>query len=374
MRTVVLCVVLLAASAMAAAAQDLSGQWQGTLQAGGRPLRLVFRVTNGDNGPTAVMLSIDQGSQPVAAAVSVDGTLVRFSIAAIAGGFEGRLSADGSTLNGTWGQGGGSLPLTLERATAATAWAIPETPAALRPMAADLSPAFEVASIRPAPPNAQGKGFLLRGRAVTTVNTTVRDLMAFAYGVHAEQISGLPDWATRDAFDIAGPPDAEGLPNERQMRGMVQKILADRFKLAFHRDMRELSAYALVRTDVEPRLTRSAAGANATPALIFRGLGVLPAANATMADLASVMQYAVLDRPVVDRTGLEGRYDFLLRWTPDESQFAGLGVRVPPPSNDPAAPPGLFTAIQEQLGLKFESTRASVDVIVVDQVERPSPN
>jgi uncharacterized protein (TIGR03435 family) len=93
-----------------------------------------------------------------------------------------------------------------------------------------------------------------------------------------------------------------------------------------------------------------------------------------MADLAGVMQAAVMDRPVVDRTGLEGRYDFTIQWTPDESQFAGLGVRVPPPSGDPNAPPGLFTAFQEQLGLKLESTRAPAEVLVIDRVERPSEN
>jgi uncharacterized protein (TIGR03435 family) len=99
----------------------------------------------------------------------------------------------------------------------------------------------------------------------------------------------------------------------------------------------------------------------------------LPALNATMADLASVMQAAVLDRPVVDRTGLAGRYDFTLTWTPDETQFASMGIKVPPPPADATAP-SLFTAIQEQLGLKFEPSRAPVDVMAIDSVEHPSPN
>jgi uncharacterized protein (TIGR03435 family) len=93
-----------------------------------------------------------------------------------------------------------------------------------------------------------------------------------------------------------------------------------------------------------------------------------------MADLATVMQAAVLDRPVVDQTGLTGRYDFTLTWTPDETQFLSMGVRIPPRAPDAAGPPGLFSAIQEQLGLKFESTKAPVDVIIVDKIERPSPN
>jgi uncharacterized protein (TIGR03435 family) len=154
---------------------------------------------------------------------------------------------------------------------------------------------------------------------------------------------------------------------------MLQKLLADRFKLAFHHDKKELPVYALVVAKGGPKLTKSEADANATPSLLFRGLGTLPVRNATIADFAGVMQAAVLDRPVVDQTGLTGRYDFVLTWTPDETQFGGLGVKVPPPSENAAAP-DLFTAIQQQVGLKFEPTKASVDVIVIDKVEKPSEN
>jgi uncharacterized protein (TIGR03435 family) len=93
-----------------------------------------------------------------------------------------------------------------------------------------------------------------------------------------------------------------------------------------------------------------------------------------MADFASTMQAAVLDRPVVDQTGLPGRYDFTLTWTPDEFQFGGLGVRVPPPADNADAPPNLFTAIQQQLGLRLESTKALAEVFIIDSVEKPSEN
>jgi uncharacterized protein (TIGR03435 family) len=92
-----------------------------------------------------------------------------------------------------------------------------------------------------------------------------------------------------------------------------------------------------------------------------------------MADFAGTMQSSVLDRPIVDRTGLQGRFDFTLEWTPDESQFRGFGVQVPPPPPD-AKLPGLFTAIQEQLGLRLDSVNAPVEVIVIDSVEKPSEN
>ena len=96
----------------------------------------------------------------------------------------------------------------------------------------------------------------------------------------------------------------------------------------------------------------------------------MPARNATMGDLASVMQRAILDRPVVDKTGLSGRYDFDLEWAPDESQFGG---EVPPASDDAPSPP-LFSAIQQELGLTLVATRGPVLALVVDSAERPSPN
>ena len=156
---------------------------------------------------------------------------------------------------------------------------------------------------------------------------------------------------------------------------MVQKLLADRFKLTFHHDKKELSVYAIVVGKTGPKLTKSEGDPNGLPSLFFRGLGVLPARNATMADFAGVMQSAVLDRPVVDKTGLAGRFDFTLTWTPDEFQFESLGVKVPPSADNAAALPDLFTAIQQQLGLKLEGRKGPVEVLVVDHIEKaPTEN
>jgi uncharacterized protein (TIGR03435 family) len=108
--------------------------------------------------------------------------------------------------------------------------------------------------------------------------------------------------------------------------------------------------------------------------LFFRGLGDLGVRNANMADFTGLMQQAVLDRPVLDQTELTGRYDFTLVWTPDDSQFAGMGAKIPPPTDSANAPPNLYTAIQEQIGLKLEATKAPADVMVIDHVEKPSEN
>lgn len=303
--------------------------------------------------------------------MSLQGTTVRIAVSAIGGTYKGRLSANGNSIVGSWSQGGGTLPLTLTRATPETAWPIPAAP---KPMAANAPAVFEVATIKPSNPDVPGKLFTIRGRQFTTINTTLSDLISFAYRLHAAQITGAPEWIESVKYDITAQPEGQGQPNERQLRAMVQKLLEDRFKLTVSRGTKELSVYVMSVGNDGPKLTKNDSNPNGLPSLFFKGLGMLPALNANMADLASVLQTAVLDRPVVDRTELAGRFDFTLTWTPDDSQFRGLGVRVPAPSIDPNAPPGLFTALQEQLGLRLESTKAPVDVLVVDRVERPSDN
>lgn len=369
-------VALMSLSAGVLLAQDLTGTWQGTLLApNGKELRIVIKVSKADGSALkAVMYSIDQASPPITVnPVTLQGSTVKMTVSGVGGSYEGKLEADGDSITGNWKQGPEPAALNLKRATAQTAWAIPEPPPPPKPMAADASPEFEVATIKPATPDRPGKGFMVRGRQFSTVNTTLSDLMTFAYGIHAKQISGAPAWVETEKFDLAAQPNGEGQPNDKQWKSMVQKLLADRFKLAFHRDKKELSVYAIVVGKTGPKLTKSESTSN-LPGLFFRGLGNLPAMNATMTDLAGVMQGAVLDRPVVDQTGLSGRWDFTLLWTPDEFQFGGAAAKMPPPANNGAAPPDLFTAFQEQLGLKLEATKAQAEIFVIDRVAKPSDN
>jgi uncharacterized protein (TIGR03435 family) len=370
----VLAVVGLASAVALHAQQDIAGTWQGTLQAG-RDLRLVVKIAKADAGLAAVVYSIDQGGGALPAGnVTFQAGALKFAIPGVGATYEGKMSVDGTTIAGQFTQGDKPLPLTLKRATPDTAWAVPEPAARPKPMAANADPKFEVATIKPSRPDTPGRAFTVQGRTFSTRNTTLSNLMTFAYGLHARQIAGAPEWFERDAYDVTGQPDADGQPSELQWRKMLQKMIADRFKLAFHREQRELSVYAIVVDKNGTKMTRNDTDPNGLPGLFFRGLGVLPARNATMTDFAGLLQTAVLDRPVVDRTGLSGRFDFTLTWTPDETQFGGLGIKVPPPTDSATAPPGLFTAVQEQLGLRLESTKAPVDVLVVDRVERPTEN
>lgn len=373
------------AGAQAAAAtpnHDIVGTWQGTLHvpaANNRPgldLRIVNQITRTDKGALKVVdYSIDQGGQGMTAtSASFENGVFKYAIQFIDGSYEGTMSKDGNSISGTWTQGPHPLPLLLERATPETEWTIPKPAPRVPQMAADAKPGFEVATVKPSKPDEPGKLFGVRGHRILTVNTTLMDLITFAYNVQQKQVIGAPSWASSEKFDIQGEPDQPGTPNRAQLQGMYQKLLADRFQLKFHEDKKELSAYILTVAKGGPKMTRNTGSPNGLPALFFRGLGVLTVSNATMREFAGLMQSAVLDRPVVDQTGLTGKWDFLLKWTPDESQFGGMGIRVPPPSNAPDAPPPLFTAIQEQIGLKLESGKADVETMVLDHVTQPSPN
>ncbi len=354
-------------------AQDLIGIWQGTMQVQGRDVRIQFRVTN-DGGLRALMYNVDAGSGgALPASVTPVSGGVRFAMPGVNGWYEGKFSADGTTLDGTINVGP-QANLTLKKVNAEQAWALPTPPPRPAAMPADANPSFEVATIKPSKPDTPGQSITIRGRTFGTLNQTVKSMMTFAYGLHPDQVVGGPEWIGNDRFDITAEPEGTGMPNDRQWRSMLAKLLVDRYKLAFHKDKKDLPVYALTMVKGGHKLTKNDTNPNGLPALFFRGPGVFPVRNATMKDFCGTMQAVVLDRPVVDQTGIEGRYDFTLTWTPDETQFGGRGGQLPPPADPANAPPGLFTAIQEQLGLKLDSTRLAVEVYVIDHLEKPEAN
>ncbi|MGA3033232.1 MAG: TIGR03435 family protein [Terracidiphilus sp.] len=368
-----------APAASPASPTDLVGVWQGTLHIpqANRDLRIEIKVSKADAaGYKTAFYSIDQGGQPIAGTkTTLENGNVTFGVDAIGGKYEGKMSADGKTINGTWTQGPNPLALNLERTTPEAAWPIPEP---VKPMAADANPGFDVVTVKPSQPGAQGKGFGFQGTHFRTFNTNMNDLVAFAYGMHTKQIVGAPDWFGTDLFDIDGKPDVEGQPSLHQMEEMVQKLLPDRFALKFHHEQRELPVYIVTVAPGGPKMKTTTAGPNDPQGFGFRGLGDLIVRNMNMKEFASWMQSGVMDKPVVDHTGLTDKYDFTLKWTPDDSQFAqfrGVGAVTPPGAgSDPNAPPSLYTAMPETLGLKMEAGKAMDDVIVIDHVEKPAAN
>ncbi|HEX4038405.1 MAG TPA: TIGR03435 family protein [Acidobacteriaceae bacterium] len=354
------------------------GTWQGTLHApGGHDLRTVLKVTNDDKGALhATFFSIDQSAQGIpTSSISFDSGTLKYAIEFAGLTYEGKMSADGNSISGASTQGDHTLPLVFERATPETEWAMPAPPPRIPPMAADANPSFEVATIKPTRPDERGTYITVRGTDLVVVNFSLNDLIKFAYDVQEKQIVGGPDWMATDKWDIDAKPDTPGRPNQKQMQTMLRKMLADRFALKFHNDHREMGAYILTVGKDGPKMTKETSDPNGLPGLFFGPIGTLHVRNATVGDFTGLMQSAVLDRPVVDKTGLDGRWNFTLKWTPDESQFAGMGIKVPPPPADATdVPPPLFTAIREQLDLKLEAQKTQVPVLMIDHVDHPSPN
>jgi uncharacterized protein (TIGR03435 family) len=231
-------------------------------------------------------------------------------------------------------------------------------------MARDADPDWEVVTVRPSDPNAKNDTFDVRGRHAVIENEPVEIMLQMAYGVQKDQIAGAPEWVRTEHFNVDGVPDVEGGPDVQQFQGLVRKLLAERFGLKLHHEQREMPVFALTVAKGGTKMVRSTGDPNGLPQENSGGGSIrnIRFTNTSMPDLALLLLVEV-DRPVVDQTGLQGRYDFQLKWSKDESS-----------TGDPNAPPGLFTAIQEQVGLKLQPVKAPADVLVIDKVERPSAN
>jgi uncharacterized protein (TIGR03435 family) len=233
-------------------------------------------------------------------------------------------------------------------------------------MAKDADPDWEVVTVRPTDPAVTNASVRMNGRQMVMENRTVETMLLIGYGVHKKQIMNAPDWIRTDRWDIRGVPDVPGQPNIRQMQALTRKLLVERFGLTTHTGKRQMEVYALRVAKGGEKMTPSAGDPNGLPDENDRdngGVRTMRVANASMGEFALIMKF-FMDRPMVEQTGLSGRYDFRLQWTFDDSNAL----------TDGSAPPGLFTAIQEQIGLRLEPVKAETDVLVVDKVERPGAN
>ncbi len=241
---------------------------------------------------------------------------------------------------------------------------------------------FEVAAVKPTAPDWTRGRFIRMESANRFIakNHALRTLIAAAYNLSPRAISGGPAWIDSAHYDILAKTPGEVRPNLDEQMSMLRRLLSDRFKLTFHREPKELSIYVLTVAKNGSKLKESAVSPDAPPQgpppllfVVSPQIVRLPGRNAAMSELASVMQRAALDRPVVDKTGLSGKYDFDLEFTPDDSLFGGMLAR-PGEHPDDSTKPGLFAAIQQQLGLRLEAAKGPVELLVIDRVERPSEN
>ncbi len=240
-------------------------------------------------------------------------------------------------------------------------------------MRADAHPSFEVATIKPS--ELPGVSLKLSEAGIfESSGTTLSFLIKFAYDLQARQIAGGPSWLETDRYEVMGKPDQPGKPSLTQLKAMIRKLLADRFQLTVRQEKRELPVYAITIAKSGAKLIKN----DSDPNGVWGGAGIGPRSfglkNITMAEFAAVLQQAgtTVDRPVVDQTALGStRYDLAMKWTPDAPPSQPGGAER---AAENANAPDLFTAFQEQLGLKLEASKAQVDVLVIERVEKPSAN
>ncbi|MBA2604807.1 MAG: TIGR03435 family protein [Acidobacteria bacterium] len=273
-------------------------------------------------------------------------------------------------------------------------------PSAIQQPAADgVKPAFEIASVKPNTSGNSGRGVTLLqpGGGLVATNVTLRELVAFAnqrYPFDQREVTGGPPWVDSDRFDVVAKAtgehvvDPDGAP--RQTLLMLRTLLAERFKLKAHEENRDRSVYLLMMATAEGTLGLKLRQSDIDCGAVMKGQrpamqpgqgppcgfktppGRLFANTFTMPAIASLISRHV-DRPVVDRTGLEGRFDIEL----EAAEIKPPADYKPGPSDlalPPAAGPSIFVAVREQLGLKLEPQFAPVAVLVIDHAERPSAN
>ena len=373
--------LLLAALPGALLAQSLEGTWQGTLVPPNQNdgIRLAFKIDKNGNAYQGTFYNLANGRQLNLGAITLQGNAVKIAIPGNGMNYEGRIEADGNSITGTltqgMTQGTNPLPLPLKRATATTAWELPPPPTAPKPLPEGTKPEFEVASIKPTGRQG-GPGMNVTATELRAGNISLADLITFTFELHLTQVSGLPGWAETEGYEIVAKLPQGGDPSDVQIRTMLKNLTQSRFGLSFHMEKRELSVYTISIGRNGPAGIKMVKNTTNGARVGAQGLGRTTFSGVTMAGFAGQLQLRVLDRPVIDQTGLTDRYDFTLNWRPDEFQFprATAAQRANAVATGADALPDLFSAVQEQLGLKLEATKAPADVLVIDKVSKPSEN
>lgn len=369
-------VPLPAFAVQAAASIKVEGTWQGAIkQPDGKDNRWVVKITKDATGYKGTMWFIDQKSPAIPIdKVDLNGDMLTLHIERAFITYEGKFSPDGNTIAGTRTQGDNKAPLIFARATPDTAWAIPEPPPPQPKMDPKANPSFDVSTVKPQAPDEKGFAFLINHGNFIGKGLTLEKLMTISMKLNAAQIVGLPDWATQDKYNIDAKPDTPGQPSPTQFFNAVSKLAVERFGLKYHVEKRTMTAYSLMEAKGGIKMKPSPAGSGDYP-----GFGLPPGrifiSNATMTEFAAFLQSDMLDHPVVDQTNLgTARYNGTLKYQMDDNQLLKMGLKAQPTADNGDAPPPLITALSQDFGLKVESGKIAVDVIVVDSVTKPTPN
>jgi uncharacterized protein (TIGR03435 family) len=286
-------------------------------------------------------------------------------------------------------------PLALAAQTAAPA--APSAAPAPAP-ASDTSaalPAFEVVSIKPNKSGSMMMRIMFTSDGISVVGISAHMLLREALNISDNQLIGEPGWMNSDRFDIEAKVAAEDVPRLKDLKptdrwAMLLPVFEDRFALKYHLETKDLTQYALVVAKGGLKIKEATAGDTYANGLKGPGGGAggagmmrvepgeLIGQAIPVSNLVRFLSFQ-FHSPVVDKTGLTGKYDIDLKWTPDETDGSMMrppGSAPPEAANapPPAAGPSIFTALEEQLGLKLEAHKEPGDAIVIDHIEQPSPN
>lgn len=230
-------------------------------------------------------------------------------------------------------------------------------------------PAIEVASIKPADPALTAMNNHFSADRFSLINYAAKALIEDSFGVRDYQVLNAPDWTGSERWTLEVKTTAP--TNYQQKIQLLQPLLADRFQLKYHRETRIMNVYSLVVAKGGPKLVVAAEDDKSE----WTQYGDQVVGHKFPISRLAPSLSGLLNTPVIDKSGLSGRYDIDLKWTPDPARPEFGDVR--PPSELPAPDPNrpeIFTAIREQLGLELKAGKGPVDVIVIDHIERPSPN
>jgi len=254
-------------------------------------------------------------------------------------------------------------------------------------------PVFDVVSVKPNKSDSGMVRIMPKPDGYSASNVSLKMLIQSAYGIREDLVSGAPSWADSARFDIdakVAGPDVDALKKlgQEQRRSMLQPLLADRFKLKIHSETKQLPVYELVLAKGGSKLKEATAGDTygngikgpdgvGRGGMMRFGPGQLTAQAVPITSLANILSQQ-LHRTLIDKTRLTGKYDLELNWTPDQGSdpmFKGADSSQQRADAAPdASGPSIFTALQEQLGLRLQSTKGPVETLVIDHVEMPSEN
>lgn len=250
-------------------------------------------------------------------------------------------------------------------------------------------PAFEVASIKPDKSGTPMIMFRLTPDGLNATNSPLKMLIQQAYGVEENQVIGLPNGLSSERYDVEAKVDGSDVAklhdlDPHQRMRMLQPVLAERFQLKVHRETRDLPVYELVVAKGGPKFHEAKPGdtypngikgpdGHSGPGLVWIQDGQLTCQAVGMLELTRILSQR-LGHNVLDKTGLTGKYDLAMQWPPPEDRPGPMSDAGEGGNAAESSGPSIFTVIQEQLGLKLESHKAPVEVLVIDHVEAPSAN